>query len=86
MDLTPYKTGDIFALIFEPHKSVRTDCNEVLEDLEAKIFGLVPTELHYEVIAEGVLLFHVIFIVYGQALKGLVLREGFEEVKIPVKV
>jgi hypothetical protein len=74
MDLTPNKAGDILALIFEPHKSVWSDCCEVFEGLEAEIFRLVPTELHYKVIAEVLLFFHVVLIVYGQALKGLVLH------------
>jgi hypothetical protein len=86
MDLAPYKACDILALIFEPHKSVWTDCHQVFEGLQAEIFRLVATKLHYEVFAEGVLLFHVVLIVYCQALKGLVLLKGFEEVQIPVKV
>jgi hypothetical protein len=86
MDLTSDKAGDILALISEPHKSVRTDCHEVFEGLQAEIFWLVPAELYYEVFAEGELLFHVLLIVYSQALKGLVLLKGLEEVQIPVKV
>ena len=86
MNLAPNKAGDISALFCEPHKSVRTDCNEVFEGLQAEIFRLVATEVHYEVLTEGKLLFHVVLIVYCQALKGLVLCKGFEEVQIPVKV
>ena len=46
----------------------------------------MPAELHYEIIAEVLLLFHVVLIVYGQALKGLVLHKVFEQVQIPVKM
>ena len=86
MDFTPNKACDILALIFEPQKSVRTDCHEVFEGLQAEIFRLVATKVHYEVFAEGELLFHVVLIVYCKALKCLVLLKGFEEVQIPVKV
>ena len=86
MDLTSHKAGDTLALIFEPNKSVRADCHKVFEGLKAKIFRLVPTELHYEVVAEGILLFHVVLIFYGQVLKGLVLLKGFEKFYVPVKV
>jgi hypothetical protein len=86
MDLAPYKACEVLALIFEPHKSVRTDRHEVFEGLQAEIFRLVATKVHYEVFTEGELLFHVVLIVYCKALKGLVLLKGLKEVQIPVKV